>query len=163
MLVRFRHIGLLVLLIAVTELFCASAALTADDLRPSSRVGGLRIPLLSYERIPIGTILAHPDRYQMRDIRLRGTVTAIQTEIITNRMVCGFVHEQTTLTLEDDSGQLELVERGACGQNLSQVKAPMLQLGQQIDLLVLINILTSLGTRGSPVEATIRYIDLARE
>ena len=87
----------------------------------------------------------------------------MQTEVITNRMICGFAHEQTTLTVEDDSGQIELVERGACGKNFGQVKAPMLHVGQLIDLLVLINIPTALGIPSPSVEATIRYIDLARE
>ncbi|MBS0166690.1 MAG: hypothetical protein JSR29_11455 [Nitrospira sp.] len=137
--------------------------MAADDLPRSAHSGPFRGLLTSYERIPIGTLLAHPDRYQMREIRLRGTITAVQTEIITNRMICGFAHESTTLTVEDDSGQIELIERGACGQNIGQLKAPMLQAGQQIDLLVLISIPTALSTLGLPVEATIRFIAPARE
>jgi hypothetical protein len=39
----------------------------------------------------------------------------------------------------------------------------MLQTGQRIDLLVQIMLPTSLGSSGSSVEATIRYIDLPRE
>lgn len=152
-----------ILLALIAGATVPESGIASDTLRQSPRVGGLRIPLASYERIPIGTVLAHADRYQMREIRITGTVTALQTEIITNRMICGFAHEQTTLTIEDDSGQIELVERGACGKNFGQFKAPMLHMGQQIHLLVLINITNALGTPGRSVEATIRYIDLARE
>lgn len=108
-------------------------------------------------------MLAHPDRYQMRDIRITGTVLAMQTETITNRMICGLAHERTTLTVEDDSGQIEILDYGACGKNIGALKAPMLKTGQQINLLVRIMIPTSLGASSSSVETTIRYIDLVRE
>ena len=163
MTVLLRRAGLLALLVAVMELICFQSAMASDELRQSSRVGALRIPLTSYERIPIGTVLAHPDRYQMREIRLSGTVMTIQTETITNRMICGLVHERTTLTVEDDSGQIEVIDQGACGKNVGALKAPMLKLGQPIDLLVRIMTPTSAGTPVSSVEATIRYIDRARD
>jgi hypothetical protein len=87
----------------------------------------------------------------------------MQTETITNRMICGLAHERTTLTVEDDSGQMEILDQGACGKNVSALKAPMLKTGQQINLLVQIMIPTSSGSSSTSVEATIRYIDLARE
>jgi hypothetical protein len=133
----------------------------SDDLPRSSRVGPLRIPLTSYERIPIETVLAHPDRYQMREIRLIGTVMSIQTETITNRLICGRAHERTTLLVEDESGQIEIIDQGACGRNQSSLKAPMLKVGQQINLLVLIN--TPTRSDASAVEATIRFLDLVQE
>lgn len=43
------------------------------------------------------------------------------------------------------------------------LKATMLKVGQSIDLLVQILIPTGLGTPSSSMEATIRYIDLARD
>ncbi|NJL17225.1 MAG: hypothetical protein HC938_08520 [Nitrospira sp.] len=72
-------------------------------------------------------------------------------------------HERTTLLIEDDSGQIEIFDQGACGKNVGALKAPMLKTGQPIDLLVQIMLPTSLGSSGSSVEATIRYIDLVRE
>ncbi|UVT15217.1 MAG: hypothetical protein H8K04_15560 [Nitrospira sp.] len=151
------------ILIAITAwVFFPHSEAASDDLRQSSRVGALRIPLISYERIPIATVLAHPDRYQMREIRLTGIVTAIQTETVTNRLICGRAYERTTLTVEDDSGQIEIIDQGACGRNVSSLKAPMLEVGQQIDLLVLIVISASSTSAGSSVEATIRFLDLAR-
>ena len=155
--------GLVVFLTLITGLTVPASVATSDDLRQSPRVGALRIPLTSYERIPIGTVLAHPDRYQMREIRLAGTVTAIQTETITNRMICGSAHERTTLMVEDDSGQIEVVDQGACGKNLSTLKAPMVQVGEQIDLLVLIMVTTNRESREAALEATIRFLNRARD
>lgn len=101
----------------------------------------------------------------MREIRLTGTVTAIQTETITNRMICGLAHKRTTLTVEDESGQMEIIDQGACGRNVSSLKAPMLKIGQQIELLVLIN--TPIGSgasaSASALGVTIRFLDLVRE
>ncbi|MDH4154988.1 MAG: hypothetical protein OEV01_14475 [Nitrospira sp.] len=119
--------------------------------------------IASHERIPIASILAHPDRYQMRDLRITGTVIAIQTETIPNRMICGVAHERTMLTLEDESGHIEVIDRGACGKNVGALKAPILKAGQQVNLLVRIMIPANTGTPGLPVEITIRYIELVRE
>ncbi len=135
----------------------------SEELTLPSRVSSVRMSVASYERIPIATLLAHPERYQMRNIRITGTVLAMQTETITNRMICGLAHERTTLTVEDDSGQIEILDYGACGKNIGALKAPMLKTGQQINLLVRIMIPTSLGASSSSVETTIRYIDLVRE
>lgn len=134
-----------------------------DDFPYSSRVGPQRIPLTSYERIPIEKVSAHPDQYQMREIRLAGIVTAIQTEVVNNRLTCVLPHERTRLTVQDESGRIEVIDLGACGWNQSRLKAPMLKVGQHINLLVLINIPTSSGAASPSVEATIRYIDLPRQ
>lgn len=142
---------------------CFQSVMALDDLRQSSRVGTLRIPLASYKRIPIGTVLAHPDRFHMREQRLTGIVTATQTETITNRLICGRAHERTTLMVEDESGQIEIIDQGTCGRNLSVLKAPMVKVGEQIDLLVLIMVTTNRESRETALEATIRFLDRARQ
>jgi hypothetical protein len=157
------RIGLRAFVLILSGVISLHTALASDELSLPSRVSAVRMSVASYERIPIATMLAHPDRYQMRDIRITGTVLAIQTEIIPNRMICGRAHERTTLLIEDDSGQIEILDQGACGKNVGALKAPMLKTGQRIDLLVQIMLPTSLGSSGSSVEATIRYIDLPRE
>lgn len=149
--------GLLMVLLITTWIIWLQPGMASDDLPRS-----LRIPLVSRERIPISKVLAHPDHYQMREIRLTGTVTAIQTEIITNWRICGFAHEQTVLTLEDDSGQIEVIDRGACGRNTSALKAPMVKVGEQIDLLVTIMVTTNPDSREVASEAMIRFLDHAR-
>jgi hypothetical protein len=157
------HTGLRTIILILSGVIGLHAALASDEFTPSSQVSSVRISVASYERIPINTLLARPDHYQMRDIRITGTVLAMQTETITNRMICGLAHERTTLTVEDDSGQIEILDQGACGKNVGALKAPMLKTGQQINLLVQIMIPTSSGFSVSSVEATIRYIDLVRD
>ncbi len=161
-LLRIRIVLLTMVFVAI-GLICVPREAATEDLPRSSRVGPFRIPLTSYERIPIGTVLAHADRYHMREIRLAGTVTSTQAELITNRRICGRAHERTTLTVEDDSGQIEVIDQGACGRNISGFKAPMLKVGQQADFLVLIMISTSPNASSSSVEATIRFVDLVRD
>ena len=153
---------LLTAILIIAGTICFHSTMASDDLRQSSHVGALRMPLVSYERIPIETVLAHPERFHMRELRLVGTVTTIQTEIILNRQTCGKAHERTTLTVEDDTGSIEVIDQGACGRNLSPLKAPMLKIGQQIDLLVLLIISVSSGTAGSSLEVMISFLDLAR-
>jgi len=99
----------------------------------------------------------------MREIRLTGTVAAIQTEVITNLRICGRAHERTTLTLEDDSGQIEVIDQGACGKNVSSLKVSMLKTGQQVDLLVLIIIPTRSEGSGLALETTISFLDVVRD
>lgn len=159
----FIRIGLRTSILILSGLTGLHSVLASDELSLPSRASAVKISVSSYERIPIAAMLAHPDRYQMRDIRITGTVLAIQTEIIPNRMICGSAHERTTLLIEDDSGQVEILDQGACGKNVGALKAPMLKTGQRIDLLVHISIPTSSGSSGSSVETTIRYIDLPRD
>lgn len=160
---RLICIGIQAVMFILTGVINTHWASASEDQPLPSRPASVRISVSSYERIPIATLLAHPDRYQMRDIRITGTVMVLQTEIITNRMVCGRAHERTTLMLEDDSGRVEVIDQGACGKNVGALRAPMLKTGQQIDLLVQIMISTGLGTPNPSVEATIRYIDLAQD
>jgi hypothetical protein len=157
------RIKLRIVILILSGLIGLHTVFASDELTLPSRVSAVRMSVASYERIPIATLLAHPDRYQMQEIRIAGTVMAIQTETIPNRMICGLAHERTTLTVEDDSGQIEILDQGACGKNVGALKAPMLKTGQQINLLVQIMIPTSSGSSVSSVEATIRYIDLVRD
>jgi hypothetical protein len=136
--------------------------MASDDLPRSSRIGPMGTLRLSYEQVSIGTLLAYPNRYQMRDVRLTGTITAMQTDIVTNRMVCGIAHERTVLTVEDSSGQIEVIDQGACGKNVSALKAPMVKVGEQIDLLVHIMMTRNPESREAVLETTIRFIDRVR-
>lgn len=146
----------------VSESSFLQPGIASDDLPRSSRVGPLGTPRFSYEQVSIGTLLAYPDRYQMREVRLTGTIKAMQMEIVTNRMVCGLPHERTVLTIEDTSGEIEVIDQGACGKNLSALKAPMVKVGEQIDLLVQIMVRKSPESREAVVETTIRFLDRAR-
>jgi hypothetical protein len=152
-----------IFIVITTWLVCLQSGSTSDDLPRSSRVGPLGVPLISYERIPIATVLAHPDQYQMREIRLTGSVTAIQIETIMNPLICGRAHERTTFMMEDDSGKLEVIDQGACGRNVSSLKAPMLKIGQLIDLLVLIVLARKTDQPEMSLEVTLRFLETSRD
>jgi hypothetical protein len=49
---------------------------------------------------------------------------------------CGVPYELTVFSLEDESGLMDVIDKGACGTNRSVVRAPMLVAGDRIDLLV---------------------------
>ena len=157
-----RDTGLLILIPFITLFVCPPPGARSDDLPRSSLVGPWQIPLVSYERVPIGTVLTHPDRYHMKEIRLTGTVTAIRTEAIADRRTCGRAYERTILMVEDDSGTIEVVDQGACGRNLSPLRAPMLTVGQRIDLMVLIISTITPDMPGPSLEIVISFLDLAR-
>lgn len=158
----FIRIHLRTVIFILSGMVNLHSGLASDELSLPSRVSAVRMSVASYERIPIATLLAHPDRYQMRDIRITGTITAMQTEIITNRMICGRAHERTTLMLADDSAQIEMLDRGACGWNISALKAPMVKVGEQVDLLVQIMVTKNPESRETLLETTIRYLDRVR-
>lgn len=105
-----------------------------DPLPRSPRVGALRIPLQSYDRVSISKLLSSPTNFHMREIRIAGTIRAIDTELMTRG--CGKPYELTIISLEDDTGVLDILDQGACGRNTGVVRAPMLSAGDRIDLLV---------------------------
>jgi hypothetical protein len=109
-------------------------SLALDPLPRSPRVGSLRIPLLSYNLVPISKLFSDPTSYHLREIRIAGTIRTVQTEVLTRG--CGVPYELTIISLEDDSGLVEVFDKGACGRNRSLVRAPMLAPGDRVDLLV---------------------------
>ena len=112
----------------------AELSIALDSLPRSPRVGSQRIPLPSYNRVPISKLLANPTDYHLREIRIAGTVRAVETHLMTQG--CGKHHELTVISLEDESGAMDVFDQGACGRNTSPVRAPMLAPGDRVDLLV---------------------------
>jgi hypothetical protein len=105
-----------------------------DSLPRSPRVGSLRIPLLSYNRVPISKLLSNPTSYHLREIRVAGTVRTVETQLMTRG--CGKPYELTVISLEDESGVVDILDQGACGRNTSPLRAPTLAAGDRVDLLV---------------------------
>ena len=136
-------------------------AVALDPLPRSPRVGSLRIPLLSYARVPISKLFSDTDDYHLREIRIAGTVRTMQTKVMTQG--CGVPYELTIISLEDESGQVEVLDKGACGRNRSTVRAPMLAAGDRIDLLVQIVGGTKTDESGVSPEVFVLWIDRAQE
>lgn len=130
-----------------------------DPLPRSPRVGSLRIPLLSYNRVPISKLLSDPASYHLREIRIAGTVHTIETQVMTRG--CGVPYELTTISLEDESGLVEVLDRGACGRNRSPVRAPMLAPGDRVDLLV--HVVGGTDGSGGPLDVFTLWIERGQD
>ena len=132
-----------------------------DSLPRSPRVGSLRIPLLSYNRVPISKLLSNPTSYHLHEIRIAGTVRIVQTQIKTRG--CGKPYELTVISLEDESGVVDVLDQGACGRNTSAVRAPMLTAGDHVDLLVRVYGATETDGLGGSLEVFALWIERAQD
>lgn len=112
----------------------SEAAVTLAQLPHSQRVGSLQIPLLSYYRVLISKLLSDPTTYHLREVRTAGTIHTVQTRVMTQGSAVPY--ELTTISLEDKSGLVAIIDKGACGRNRSAVQATMLAVGDRADLLV---------------------------
>jgi hypothetical protein len=131
-----------------------------DPLPRSPRVGSWQIPLGSYERIPIGKLLSNPTSYHLHEIRIAGIVRTVQTQIMTRG--CGKPYELTVISLEDESGAVDVLDQGACGRNTSKVRAPMLAAGDRVDLLVQVIGVTGMDGLGGSPEVFALWIERAQ-
>ena len=130
-----------------------------DPLPRSPRVGSLRIPLLSHNLVPISKLFSDPTSYHLREIRIAGTIRTVQTEVLTRG--CGVPYELTIISLEDDSGLVEVLDKGACGRTRSPVRAPMLAPGDHVDLLV--HVVGGTDGSGGPLEVFTLWIERGRD
>lgn len=130
-----------------------------DPLPRSPWVGSLRIPLLSYNRVPISKLFSDPASYHLREVRIAGTIRTIETQLMTRG--CGVPYELTTISLVDESGSVDVLDKGACGRNTGVVRAPMLAPGNRVDLLVYV----AGGTEGfgGSVEVFALWIERAQD
>lgn len=130
-----------------------------DPLPRSPRVGSLQIPLLSYNRVPISKLLSNPANYHLREIRIAGTIRTVETHLMTRG--CGKPYELTVISLEDESGVVDILDQGACGRNTSVVRAPMLAAGDRVDLLV--HVVGGTDGLESSLEAFTLWIERAKD
>ena len=127
----------------------------------SPRVGSLRIPLLSYNRVPISKLLSNPTSYHLREIRIAGTIRTVETQVMTRG--CGKPYELTVISLEDESGVVDVLDQGACGRNTSVLRAPMLAPDDRVDLLVHVIGGTKTDEPGTSLEVFVLWIERAKD
>ena len=132
-----------------------------DPLPRSPRVGTAQLPLGSYERIPVGKLLSNPTSYHLHEIRVAGTVRIVQTQIKTRG--CVGPYELTVISLEDESGVVDVLDQGACGRNTSAVRAPMLTAGDHVDLLVRVYGVTETDGLGGLLETFALWIERVQD
>lgn len=130
-----------------------------DSLPRSPRVGSQGIPLSSYNRVPISKLISSPTDYYLQEVRIAGTVRAVEMHLMTRG--CGRNYELTVISLEDESGVVDVVDRGACGRNTSPVRAPMLHAGERVNLLV--HVVSGTDDFGGPVEVSTLWIERAQD
>ena len=121
----------------------------------------MRIPLLSYNRVPISKLLSNPTSYHLREIRIAGTIRTVETQVMTRG--CGKPYELTVISLEDESGVVDVLDQGACGRNTSVLRAPMLAPDDRVDLLVHVIGGTKTDEPGTSLEVFVLWIDRAQE
>ena len=121
----------------------------------------LRLPLLSFNRVHISKLLAHTASYHLREIRIADTVRTTKTHPMTRG--CGVPYELTIISLEDESGLVDVLDKGACGRNTSAVRAPMLAAGDRVDLLVQVIGGVKPDELGTPPEVIVLWIDRAHD
>jgi len=121
----------------------------------------LRIPLLSYNRVPISKLLSDPTSYHLREVRIAGTIHTVQTQVTTRG--CGVSYELTIFSLEDESGLVEVLDKGICGRNRSATRAPMLVPGNRVDLLVQVIGETKTDEPGASSEVFVLWIERAQD
>jgi hypothetical protein len=85
----------------------------------------------------------------------------MQTKVMTQG--CGVPYELTIISLEDESGQVEVLDKGACGRNRSAVRAPMLAVGDRVDLLVQVVGGTKTDESGVSPEVILLWIDRTQD
>ena len=76
---------------------------------------------------------------------------------------CATPYELTTFSLEDESGTLDVFDKGACGRNRSAMRAPMLTAGDRVDLLVHVVGGTKTDETGVSPEVFVLWIDRTQE
>jgi hypothetical protein len=132
-----------------------------DPLPRSPRVGSLQIPLHSYNRVPISKLLSNPTSYHLQEIRMAGTVRTVETQLMTRG--CGKPYELTVISLEDESGVVDILDQGACGRNTSVLRAPTLAAGDRVDLLVHVIGGTRTDEPGASPQVFMLWIDRAQD
>jgi hypothetical protein len=76
---------------------------------------------------------------------------------------CGKPYELTVISLEDESGVVDILDQGACGRNTSAIQAPMLAAGDRVDMLVQVVGGTRTDEPGASPEVFVLWIDWAQD
>ena len=76
---------------------------------------------------------------------------------------CRVAYELTLISLEDESGLMDVLDKGVCGRNTSVVRAPMLAAGDHVDLLVQVLGRMKPDELGAPLEVIVLWIDRAQD
>lgn len=164
MLVQRRGLRWITASLCVISLLNAGfpATTRAQDPPPGSPLfGPTNMPLAWFDPIPIRMVLANPGDYHLRQIRMTGTIQSVQTVVLTQG--CGRPYELTTLTLEDETGTIEVFDQGACGGNTGRLRASTLAAGDPVDLFVRVVVNKEAESSRTSTEVLVIWIEPARK
>lgn len=111
--------------------------------------------------VPIGSVLADPQGYNLHRVRFQGTITGIT--ILPNQGACRTL-DAYRFQFEDETGSIEVFDTGMCTKGRSV--APLLfvspvHVGDRISIAV--TIVHSTHVPGLPVQARLQWIGKSRE
>lgn len=112
--------------------------------------------LVREEPIPIGSIIADPQAFHLRSVRLQGTIQTLERFPRTGG--CGR-YDGYHFVLSDQTGQLTISDFGGCHGN-SSVKPPMTDftIGDTIEVIITISVLPSPNFASHSLEGTLRRV-----
>ena len=120
--------------------------------------------LVREEPIPIQMILANPQAFNMRAVRLHGMIDSLQ--VIPGGGGCQVqgIHDAYAFILKDDTGELQVFDRGRCrGTGKSRphaVKPQMTEFaaGDSIEVVIDVSVIYSPNFESHTLEGALRWV-----
>lgn len=94
------------------------------------------------EPIPIQSVLANPQAFNLRVVRLQGVVQAL--ERIPHTGGCGPADDSYIFTLNDTTGELAIVDHGTCQSEFSLPAKPLMTdfaVGDNVEVVIDVSLL----------------------
>jgi len=124
----------------------------------------LATELVREEFVDIRAIISNPQAFNMRVVRLRGTITTLQ--VIPGGGGCQGqgIHDAYVVTLTDHTGELQIFDRGQClgtaKSRLHAVKPQMTEFaaGDSVEVVIDVSLLHSPNFDARSLEGALRWI-----
>ncbi len=136
-----------VLYLTLTAIILISLG-SAFEVSSATDISPKPTPVTADKVVQIGQIISSPQKWNLRQVRLKGTVTALRHLPRSSGMIAR--DSQVTFTLRDKTGQIEIYYTGTQG-SLEPLDAKKLVNGKLLDAIVTIVHLTSPGLEGGTV------------
>lgn len=113
--------------------------------------------LVREEPIPLRAIIANPQAFNMRAVRLQGIVQTL--ERIPRTGGCGLL-DAYLFTLNDQTGELTIIDRGTCLHRSQSVKPLMTEfaVGDNVEVVIDVSLLFSPNFDSRRLEGTLRWV-----
>lgn len=114
--------------------------------------------LVQEEPILIESIVADPQVYNLRAVRLRGIIHTL--ERIPGAGGCGGADAYVVI-IKDRTGEIPVVDRGACQHNFSRPAKPMISgfsVGDKVEAVIEVVLVPSPNFEAQKLEARLRWV-----